>query len=546
MSSRSLGHRAPLLWLVLPFMGGLIAGSAGVPSGPIGVQLAVALLAAGTALWAASTNRRGWAPALLVALFCGGSSSYRLDRARIAVWDDLPPREVRLSLEIHRIFPQRDARNALGLATIHQTEAHLRELRGQRVYFSLAQPRGAQPPIRSSVVSAVGVLVTLPRNPPANSFDAYLAAAGMNFRLTRGRIVGEVRPPSAYRQFCQRGLTRFTHILSTGVAAKRPELTAVLRAMLLGQKHELSDEQDELFMRSGTMHLFAISGLHIGMIAVALHALLSLLRLPPLVRFGLELIALWLYVEITGGAPSAVRAFFMVALLEASLVLRTPRNPLAALATSALIVLLVRPMQLFSASFQLSYAIVAALLLFGLPLGDAWQERWPLFRDLPRPAWRWFHRFLAAAQRKLVSAVAIGLASTLVSTLGGVLFFQLFTPGALVANLALIPAAMLVILGGFASLVAGLLGAESLSALFNHSAVLVLWLIDGAVRALLTVPGTWHVAQFSRPWVGPAALLILLAVLLAGYQAAWRRAAGGWWAPFIVVGATLCLGTTFG
>src|SRR5690606_30042796 len=144
---------------------------------------------------------------------------------------------------------------------------------------------------------------------------------------------------------------------------KRPELAAVLRAMLLGHKHELNDEQDSLFTRSGTMHLFAISGLHIAVIAVGLHAILAVLRLPKLLRYFIGNLALWLYVEITGGTPSAVRAFIMVALVETSLVLRTPRNPLAALATSATLVVVIWPLQVFSASFQMSYGIVAALIL---------------------------------------------------------------------------------------------------------------------------------------------------------------------------------------
>ena len=55
-------------------------------------------------------------------------------------------------------------------------------------------------------------------------------------------------------------------LLTTGLE-DRPETAAVYRAMMLGQKHDLSDEQRGLFMHSGTMHLFAINGLHIGVVA---------------------------------------------------------------------------------------------------------------------------------------------------------------------------------------------------------------------------------------------------------------------------------------
>ncbi len=545
MSSRSLGHRAPLLWLALPLAAGLLAGRAGLSALPVFAQLGVATAAAGLALWASGRAPAFWAPAITTAMMLAGSASYTLHRARLTVWDALPPREARVTLRVDRAFPASDARKASGLATILESDTHLRELGGQRVYFSLALPKGGAAPIRSAVVSTIGILVPLSASTPPGSFDGYLVNAGMNFRLTRGRITAEVKSASAYYKFCDRSILHFSGLLSRGVDARQPELTAVFRAMLLGQKHELSDEQGTLFMRSGTMHLFAISGLHIAMIATALHALLALLRLPHLVWCAAQLIALWLYVDITGAAPSAVRAFIMVALLETSLLLQAPRNPIAALAASAFVVLVFWPLQLFSASFQLSYMIVAALLLLGLPLGDAWQAHGEFFRDLPRPAWRWHHHALSWLQRQLFSSVAIGVATTLISTAGGLLFFQLFTPGALFANLVLIPAALFVILGGFASLLTGLLGAGFLSALFNHASVLVLWGVNAVVQAVVQIPGTWYIARFSSAWIGPTSTLLLIAALVVGYRGGWRRQCGGWWPPFVVVAVTLLLGVDF-
>ncbi len=545
MTSRSLGHRAPLLWLVLPLMAGLAAGKAAGAEMRWG-WLAAALGAAGIAVWAAWRAPRWWAPTVTVAMLLAGVASYALHRARLPAWDALPPREARVSLRLDRVFPQIDAKRVAGLATVVRADAPLGDLAGQRLYFSLGVGKGEPAPDRGARVAAVGVIVTLPRDPPADSFDGYLAGAGMNFRLTRGRIGVVEREASAYRRWCARMGRKFSEILGAGVAAKRPELTAVFRAMLLGQKHELSDEQDSLFMHSGTMHLFAISGLHIGVIAVGLQALLSLARVPRVVRFVVGLTALWLYVDITGAAPSAVRAFVMVALLQASLVLRTPANPLAALAASALVVLLAWPLQFFSASFQMSYGIVAALLLLGLPLGEAWLARWRWRADLPKATWRWHQHLFDWFRRGVVGAVAIGVASTLVSAVTGVMFFGLFTPGALLANLVLIPAASVVILGGVASLLAGLAGATALSGLFNHAAVLVLLGIDASVRWFVRVPGMWHGARFAAPWVGAAALGVLVAALLAGYAAGWRRERGGWWPPFAVVAVALIFGVKFG
>ncbi|MEY2881139.1 MAG: hypothetical protein RLZZ15_3519, partial [Verrucomicrobiota bacterium] len=263
-------------------------------------------------------------------------------------------------------------------------------------------------------------------------------------------------------------------------------------------------------------------------------------------RFLVGAALLWLFVDITGGSPSAVRAFVMAVFFQAAFVLRRPGNPLAAMVASALVVLLVAPLQVFSASFLMSYGIVLALLVLGLPLGDAWLARWSPWRDVPEATWRWWQHAGAELWRWAAAAVAIGVATTLVSILTGVQFFRLLTPGALVANLILIPAAMLVTLGGFASLLCGLAGWVGGAVLCNHAAALVLLGIEWTVRLGVQVKGAFVPAQFVAPWIGSVALAVLLGTLLAGYAWGWRKERGGWWPPFAVVAVTLIFGVKFG
>lgn len=545
MPSRSLGHRAPLLWLVLPFIAGLILGKAGGCTA-VFWPLAGATLAAVIAIAAGGWRiPRLWTPALLAAMVLAGVASYSLHRSRLTAWETLPPREARLGLEVNRVFVSADARRASGLATVVRADPHLRDLVGQRFYFSLTLRKGERPPTRSAVISTVGVLVTLPLSPPVDTFDGYLAGAGVNFRLTRGRVVTEERAAHPYYRFCARAADRCHAILGLGIAEKRPALAGLLRAMMLGATHELSHEQHTLFMQSGTMHLFAISGLNIGVIAGSLQAVLSLLRLSAWIRFLVGAALLWLFVDITGAAPSAVRAFIMAVFLQAALVLRRPGNLLAALVASALAVLLISPLQVFSASFLMSYGIVASLLLLGLPLADAWQERWKPWRHLPAAARSGWQRVLDAAWRTAASALAIGLATTLVSILTGVQFFRLLTPGAIAANLVLIPAAMLVTLGGFASVVCGLAGFTAGASVCNHAAALVLWLIEALVRLSVQLPAAFLPARFAPAWAGQAALIVLMAALMAGYGCNWQRL-GKWWPPFAVVALVLVLAVKFG
>jgi competence protein ComEC len=541
IEGRSLGQRAPLLWLVLPLLSGLAAGQA-VETDAVRGPLALALLAAAGAWAAARWWPRGWMPALVAAMFLAGLGSQALHRTRLAEWEELPPREARLGLRIDRLFAAREAHRTSGLARVTQADPHLRDLVGQRVYFALTRGENEAAPVRSAEVVVLGVVATLPRNPPGDSFDGYLANAGINFKLTRGRALGEGRPARAYYRFCAAAAARCKAILDLGIVEKRPALAALLRGMMLGETGELSDEQRELFMQSGTMHLFAISGMNIGVIAAALHALLALLRVPRAVVVVTGVAILWLFVDITGASPSAVRAWAMAAFIQAAFLLRRPASVLAALVASALAVLLLAPLQAFSTSFLLSYSIVLALLVLGLPLGEAWVQRWSPWRDLPKPAWRWWQHWADLGWRATAMAVAVGVATMLVSLLTSVQYFRLLTPGALISNLLLIPAAGIVTLGGLGALICGLVGFGPGAILCNHAAALVLLVIERLVQFSVSVPGTFLPARFVAPWVGSAALALLLATLLVGYAGGWRRNVGGWWPPFVVVALALILG----
>ena len=542
MTSRSLGHRAPLLWVLLPLMTGLILGKLDwlplTPTWWAGAGVVLAGIALGV--------RKAWAPCLVLGVVLSGAALYEIQRARLPDWDALPPRESQATIHVDRMFaPRPDGKSASGLGHIISSEALLPELAGQAVYFSINLRRGAAPPIRSSELVVIGVLQTLPRNPPGDTFDGYLANAGINFRLTRGRVVATPGVPTAYNRFCDAALRRFDRLLDRGIE-KHPNYSGVYRAMLLGQQQELSEEQHTIFMESGTMHLFSISGLHIATIAGVIYGALVLLRLPRWAQLVVGGTLLWLYVDITGGTPSAVRSWIMIMFLYASRTLRTPGSPVAALAASAVVVLVYAPLQFFSASFQLSYGIVAALLLMGLPLGEAWSARWSLFADLPKSAWRWHQHLRDKSWRGLIGMLSIGIASTLFSALLGIAIFRLFTPGSLAANLVLIPASVLVVLAGFLSLLCGLVGLGALSVVFNHAGILVLAAIEHTVRFFVTLPGVYYPAQFSPAWLGYAGTVAVFGTMLYGYATRWEWKRGGFWPPFALTAVALVLGVRFG
>ena len=241
-----------------------------------------------------------------------------------------------------------------------------------------------------------------------------------------------------------------------------------------------------------------------------------------------------------------MRAWLLVAAFETAFALRLPANGVAALATAALLVLLAEPMALFSASFQMSYGVVFAILCFGLPLAERLAARWPPWPNLPEATWAWWQRWSATALRWFWPVLGIGLAAWLVGAVTGAAFYNVFTPGGLIANLVLVPLAMLVINAGFASIATGLAGLTAASVLFNHAAVLVLAVIDALIRLGQRVLGVWWPAAWHAPWLGSTTLVALLAVVLAGYARGWSGWSRGFWPPFAVVTLALIFGVKFG
>jgi len=546
MTPRSLSHRAPLLGLVVAWAAGSLVVHVGWVAWPAAVFAIVAVAGLGVA-WAGRAFGRGvvwWATGLFVALAAVGALRTGEERRRLEAWDALalPPREARLTLRIERVFatPAEEPR-AGGLAEVVDAEAHLRDLVGQRVQFSVEWPRASARAWRGAEFTALGLLRPVERRPEEASFDRFLADAGVNFSFGRARLRGEPKAAGAWGRFCAAAGDRLEAILRTGLAGQE-RLADLHVAMMLGRQQELSEAQQELFVRSGTMHLFAISGLHIAGIAVALNTLLAVARLPAGARFAAGTVLLWVFVEVTGGTPSAVRAFWMVTCLLGARLWRVPGNSVAALAVSALGVLVVAPHQLFSASFQMSYGIVAALLLYGVPLQEKWLERWTPWAHLPRADRGWVRELVEAVGRGLIGAVALGLAATLVSTPATLGFFQLMTPGGFFVNLLLIPLSTLVLFAGVAAIVVGGVGLAPLASLFNHAAALILAGMESAVTLATQVPGAAWPARFAWPGLATATGAGLLILLAVGYVRGWRRREGGFWVPYVVLGLVLVLG----
>lgn len=135
-------------------------------------------------------------------------------------------------------------------------------------------------------------------------------------------------------------------------------------ALLTGERHLLPRSLKRAFRRSGLIHLLAVSGLHVALIAGALLWLLQRCGAGRIGSFVGAALFLPLYVLFTGGRPSVIRAAVMFLSYIWLLQQRQTRLPWHALSCAGIAVLLLDPATVSSAGFHLSFAAVAGILLF--------------------------------------------------------------------------------------------------------------------------------------------------------------------------------------
>lgn len=220
-----------------------------------------------------------------------------------------------------------------------------------------------------------GFLRPAPARFPGGFDDAgYLVSRGMSHRYhaTRMTRLGVAGPVEAALRRVYRWRDRWLQWETSGV---HPENAALLAAFTVGFRYALDPETVDTFLRSGTVHVFAISGLHTGIVAGIVSVFLLIFRVPFRARAFLLPLLLGGYVFITGCAPSATRAWLMISIYCLGRAFYRPVLPLQAVALAAFILLLWNPLNLLRTGFQFSFVIVGFLLV-------GWHRLMPAVRSL--------------------------------------------------------------------------------------------------------------------------------------------------------------------
>ena len=524
----------PLLAVAVALAAGIGGAEVWPTVGVLAWAGAVAAAAIGLAAYLTATRRRlvtlsplAWGAAVIVAAVALGgarAAGYRAvpadSIAHVAErWDD-PDQPITVWGTVASV-PQRTwaIRMDVDLDSAASDAASGRV--SGRVQASLMTPREGQavyPVLRpGDRVRLAGRLEPLPRrrNPAQMDYGAYLRRQGVSAMLEVQDETGvtflapsrrlTTRAAQSVRDHVRRSLARWV---------PSAETRALLGALILADRSGIESATLEAFRETGLMHLLAVSGLHVGLVGLALYALLK----PVLGRLGVgrrrvewtravvTLAVLGAYVWVAGASVSVVRAFVMVTVLIVGRAFERRLDTLSALGLAAMVLLVHRPSALFDVGFQLSFGAVAALVTLTPLLNAAVPER---VRQ-------------SAAGTVAAGSITTSLAATVGTAPALLAHFGRLPLGGLVLNLPAIPLTALTLGGGLGCALAA--PVPPLAAAFGA-------LADVSGRLLLIVAETgaqafgWAVYDgfLESPAVIVASVLVILALALSRRPVARRR-----------------------
>ncbi len=323
-----------------------------------------------------------------------------------------------------------------------------------------------------------------------------------------------------------------------------PEDAGMLNAMLFGDRSRLTHSLRIGFERTGSFHLFVVSGMHVALLAGLLFVAARRLRLNELAATLLTLTLVSLYAAITGLGVPVERALLMTAVFLLARLLLRSHNTLNALGAAALAVLVWSPRALFEASFQMTFLAIVAIAGIAVPLGersflpyahaarhlsDKWRDtamppRLAQFRVMLRlwgEACAGFFglTILGRSARNLPPAVLrlflfaaelalIGLVAEAVMVLPMAMYFHRATVFALPANMVSIPLVAVLAALGLVIFLASLVS-PWLSALPGAALALLLHAITATIQHL----GRAQAADLRVPGPTPAHALLAVACI---------------------------------
>ncbi len=217
-----------------------------------------------------------------------------------------------------------------------------------------------------SIGSEVTVYGSWKAFPPATnegSFDSadYYRNQNVSFRIYADEIRVLRAPRVSFREGLYRLQQRISLVFSDSLNAGE---AGVLSSLTVGNRGLMDPEVKEMYQEAGISHILAISGLHISVLGLGVYRFLRKIRVPCHLCEALGCGIVFVFVIMSGGSASSIRALVMYLLLMGAHATGRTYDPVNALALAALVLLVPNPMNLYRSGVQFSFLAMAAITLF--------------------------------------------------------------------------------------------------------------------------------------------------------------------------------------
>ncbi|HEX8242540.1 MAG TPA: DNA internalization-related competence protein ComEC/Rec2, partial [Longimicrobium sp.] len=312
----------------------------------------------------------------------------------------------------------------------------------------------------------------------------------------RGYLLAKTASVAAAPEFARHPLLALRGRAERQIRRLFPRNAPLADALVLGRRETMDRTVADRFAASGLVHLLAISGTHVALVAAVLMLLARVLRLRRDTAVWLTIVLVTLYLAMIGAPPSAVRSGVMTALTLLTLVLQRPSSPYSIIAAAAFAILALQPMAALDAGVQLSFAGVLGILV----LRRAMLERIP--RRLRE----------GTVPRALAESLVVSIAAFVATAPIAAHHFGQAAPISILANLPAIPLTSFALVGVGAACALEPLS-PAVARLVADGASLALDALQKVVDVAVAVP--YGHAAVARPqwWLWAAVALAFLLAL---------------------------------
>ena len=394
---------------------------------------------------------------------------------RLTYLDQSEPDRSRFLLDVDRLVVAGDARSIEGGVIVWWGKP------GEPVYA------GDRVRVRGSLTIRLGHV-----NPHTPCYEDHLRARGVHSALWAGGPDAVERIASGAwwspAHWASRLRVKQGQYLAQAVPAS---VLPFVRTIWLGERSTIGEDEYQTYIDSGTAHILAISGLHMGLVFASLTFVLRIFMKHQRWRALVIMAAVFFYALMAGARPSCLRAAIMVSIyLLADLFEREPDSP-TALSIATVVFLMWNPALLFDGSVLLSFLSIASILLFAEPVTEL-LRRAPALAPFQRrvqdtAAWRILEH--SPLRRVLPGGLGTSLAVQILPFPAAIHMFHVFPLVAAVTNLLVIPLATIVLWLCFLTSVAAMVSVR-VAMLFGYGIEPVVTLISQIVGLVGSSPMT--------------------------------------------------------